>query len=52
VRLYLFILIFFNVEEEGAKVKVFFPSFIGHVQRGGEGGLVFFRKVFFSFLSG
>jgi hypothetical protein len=47
VRLYLFILIFFTVEEEGAEVKVFFFSFIGHVQRGGEGGLVFFRNFFF-----
>jgi hypothetical protein len=44
VRLYLFILIFFTVEEEGAEVKVFFFSFIGHVQRGGEGGLVFNPK--------
>jgi hypothetical protein len=52
VRLYLFILIFFTVEEEGVEVKVFFFSFIGHVQRGGEGALVFFRKLFFSFLSG
>ncbi len=52
MRLYLFILIFFIVEEEGAEVKVFFFSFIEHVQRGGEGGLVFFRKLFFSFLSG
>ncbi len=47
MRLYLFILIFFTVEEEGAEVKVFFFSFIGHVQRGGEGGLVFFRNFFF-----
>ncbi len=52
MRLYLFFLIFFTVEEEGAEVKVFFFSFIGHVQRGREGGLVFFRKLFFSFLSG
>jgi hypothetical protein len=41
VRFYLFILIFFTVEEEGAEVKVFFFSFIGHVQRGGEGGFSF-----------
>ncbi len=52
MRLYLFILIFFTVEEEGAEVKVFFFSFIRHVQRGGEGALVFFKKLFFSFLSG
>ncbi len=44
VRLYLFILIFFTVEEEGAEVKVFFFSFIGHVQRRGKGGLVFNPK--------
>jgi hypothetical protein len=49
VRLYLFILNFFIVEEEGPEVNVFFFSFIGHVQRGGEGALVFFRKVFFHF---
>jgi hypothetical protein len=52
VRFYLFILSFFTIEEEGAEVKVFFFSFIGHVQRGGEGVLVFFKKLFFSFLSG
>jgi hypothetical protein len=52
VRLYLFILIFFTIEEEGAEVKVFFFSFIGHVQRRGEWALVFFRKNFFSFLNG
>ncbi len=52
MRFYLFILFFFTIEEEGAEVKVFFFSFIGHVQRGGERGLVFFRKLFFSFLSG
>jgi hypothetical protein len=52
VRLYLFILIFFTVEEEGPKVKVFFSSCIRHVQRGGEGGLVFFKKLFLEFLSG
>ncbi len=52
MRLYLLILIFFTIEEEGVEVKVFFSSFIGHVQRGGEGVLVFFRKLFFSFLSG
>ncbi len=47
MRLYLFILIFFTVEEEGPEVKDIFFSFIGHVQRGGEGGLVFFRIFFF-----
>jgi len=52
VRLYLFIFIFFTVEEEGAEVKVFFFSFIRHVQKGGEGALVFFKKFFFSFLNG
>ncbi len=31
---------FFTIEEEGAEVKVFFFSFIRHVQRGGEGALV------------
>jgi hypothetical protein len=41
VRLYLFILIFFIVEEEGVEVKVFFFSFIGHVQRGGEGAYTY-----------
>jgi hypothetical protein len=40
VRLYLFILIFFTVEKEGAEVKVFFFSFIRHVQKGGKGALV------------
>ncbi len=47
VHLYLFILIFFTVEEEGAEIKGFFFSFNGHVQRGGEEGLVFFRIFFF-----
>ncbi len=52
MRLYFIFLIFFTVEEEGAEVKVFFFSFIGHVQRGGERGLIFSKKLFFSFLSG
>ncbi len=47
MRLYLFILIFFTVEEEGAEVKVFF--FLLHwtcAKRRGR-GVSFFEKTFF-----
>ncbi len=50
MRLYLFILIFFTVEEEGAEVKVFF--FLLHwtcVKRRGR-GVSFFQKTFFFIL--
>ncbi len=53
MRLYLFILIFFTVEEEGLEVKVFFyPALDMCKEERGKGGLVFFRKRFLEFLSG
>ncbi len=51
MRLYLFILIYFTIEQEGVEVSVFFfPSFDMWKEEGKR--VSFFRKIFFSLLNG